>query len=673
MVASLPLLVPVFLAVLGCVCTVLALLSAFSGPLALLVAVVLFAALVPVVGLGDPVVLRRALAVDVLALVLAGGFALVNSRYASQDLVVGRDPGTYTVTAKWLTGHSSLDIDAQLGLFGPGQGLGYASAGFGPTTPGHLYSQGAHVVPELLAVSGSIFGDAVMYKTNCLVGGLALLAVYGFARLVVSRGLALGAATLVGLGLPQLVFSRDNYTEPLSQLFVLGGLALLWQARRGAPAQWFVAGLVLAGSCLARIDAFLVLPPILLYVGLRLAVTARGGRSVALRDTAGLLAGAAVPAVLGVRDLQKLSFGYYRDLHGQFSMIEGLVAVSAVVAVLTVALAWATPLVGRLDRSGDRWRRPVAVLSAGLVVLVGLALAARPLLGAEHGADNPGQLIFIRSLQNGLGERIDPTRTYAENTVTWLAWYAGPLAVAAALLGTALLLARAVRSRDLQLVPYLLVLGLTAGLYLVQPSITPDQIWAMRRYVPVVLPGVAIGAAFVLGLVLARLPARLRLPVAAVAAVLALAPVLYISRPFLTVREGNGQLAEVKGICRALPANAAVVVVGDFSVRYAQTVRSFCDVPVVTQPKVGPGRLNSAVPALRTHGKELYLLAADDLRDAIPAEASASGPPPVFSEIGLRVYARALSTPPRAALPSNRRLYLGHVGASGTVDRWLTG
>ena len=670
--ASLPLLVPVLLAVLGCVCTLLALFGAFSGPLALLVSTVIFAALVPLVGLGDPVVLRRAVAVDVLALVLAGGFALVNSRYASQDLVVGRDPGTYTVTAKWLTSHPSLDIDAHLELFGPGQGLGYASAGFGPTTPGHLYSQGAHVLPELLAVSGSIFGDAVMYKTNCLIGGLALLALYGFGRLVVSRPLALGAAALVGFGLPQLVFSRDNYTEPLSQLFVMGGLALLWKARRGSPGQHVVAGLVLAGSCLARIDAFLVLPPVLLYAALRLAVAVRGGRRSELGDMAGLLLGAAVPAVLGVRDLQVLSFGYYRDLHGQFSMIEALVAVSLVAAVVLVAIGWGTPLLRRVDtRTG--WRQPVSLAAGGLVVLAGLALAVRPLFGAEHGADNPGQLIFIRSLQNGLGEKIDPSRTYAENTVTWLAWYAGPLAVGAALFGTALLLARAIRRRELQLVPYLLVLGITAGLYLLQPSITPDQIWAMRRYVPVVLPGVALGAAFVLGIVLTRLPQRLRLPVAAVVAVLAFAPVLFISRPFLTVREGNGQLGEVQAVCRALPANAAVVVVGNFSVRYAQTVRSFCGVPVVTQPKVGPGRLNSAVPALRAHGKELYLLAADDLRNALPAEAGVAGPPTVFSEIGLRIYARALETPPRAALPSSRRLYLGHVGASGTVDRWLTG
>lgn len=670
--ASLPLYVPVVLAMVGCVSTALLLAGSFSGPVALGLGLVLSAGLLPFVGLGARRLSRSEVLADAGALGLAAGFAVINSRYAGQDLVVGRDPGTYSVAAKWLTTHASLDIDAQLGLFGPGGGIGTGSAGFGASTPGHLYAQGAHLVPELLAVVGSLLGDAVMYKANCLIGGLALLAVYGFGRLVVGRWLALGAAALIGLSLPQLLFSRDNFTEPLSQLFVMGGLALLWQARRGAWLQWLVAGLVLAASCMARIDAFLVLPPVVLYGALRLAVAVRGERSVVGRDVTALLVGAALPAVLGVRDLQVLSFGYYRDLHGQFTMITGLVAVSVVVAVVLVTAAWATPLLRVLDEHGEPWRRRAGDLAAGALVAAGLALAVRPLFGPVHGATNPGQLMFVRSLQGGLGSRIDPSRTYAENTVTWLAWYVGPLAVAASLVGIALLVRRAVRQRDLQVVPFLLFLLITAGLYLVFPSITPDQIWAMRRFVPVVVPGVALGAAYVLSLALPRVPDRFRLVALGAVVLAAFGPVLFISRPLLFIREGNGQLAEVRQVCDALPPNAAVVLVGDFSIRYTQTVRSFCGVPAVTQPVAGPGRLNSAVPALRSHGMELYLLGAEDSRGTVPAEVSAGGAPTPFSSIVVRIYARALDTPPRAAVPVPRTLYLGHVGADGLVDRWLT-
>jgi hypothetical protein len=47
-----------------------------------------------------------------------------------------------------------------------------------------------------------------------------------------------------------------------------------------------------------------------------------------------------------------------------------------------------------------------------------------------------------------------------------------------------------------------------ALLYVTVPSIVPDQIWAMRRYLPVVIPGLLLAAAVVLGLLGAPLARR---------------------------------------------------------------------------------------------------------------------------------------------------------------------
>jgi len=668
-VASVPVLVPVFFAVLAAVGTTLALLEAFDGLLALGIAAVVSLLLGRIVGLGERVVTRKELIVDLLALGLALAFGLINARYAAQNVLISRDPGTYGVTAQWLLHHSSLDIDAQRGLFG--NVLGFAGAGFGTTsTTGHLYSQGAHGLPEVLAAGGSVLGSNAMFHLNALFGGLGLLSIYGFGRLVVGRWAALVAAALVGISLPQIAFSRDTYTESLSQLLVFGGLALLWRCRSGQTAQWAVAGAVLAASCLTRIDAFLVLPPLVAFAALRLAITPAAERRVAVRDTAGLLAGAAIPALLGLRDLQLLSSGYYRDLHGQFSQIYTLIGLSVVAGVVLVVVGWKTRLLPWFEAHGTRWRHRAGDVAAALVVVVGVALALRPLYMEGGGAD-PAQADLVRGLQAGAHQRIAPLRTYAENSVTWLAWYAGPLATGLALIGVALLLRRLVRDRRLELLPFLAFLLVTSLLYLLKPSITPDQIWAMRRYVPIVIPGLAICALLVLSEGLARLSKTPRAFVAVVAGVALFAPVAYITKPFVRVREGVPQLQEIQRVCDTVPDGDGVVVIGDLAIRYVQTIRSFCLTPSATLAKqnVSTNALGVAAAASAAAGHQLWVLGTDDVVPELTS-VSGAGELVVFNQLHTVGWTKALETPPHSTFRVDRSFYLGHVGPDGKVDRW---
>jgi hypothetical protein len=667
-VCAAPVLVPVFFALLTAVCTALALLESFDGWVALAIAVVLFAGAAWVVGLGEQVITRKALLVDLLALGLALAFAVINARYAAQNVVVSRDPGTYGVTAQWLVHHSTLDIDAHRSVFG--SVLGFAGAGFGVgPAAGHLYAQGLHGLPEVLAVGGSVLGTTFMYKMNTLIGGLALLAFYGLGRQVVGRWPALFGAVLLGLTLPQIAFSRDNYTEPLSQLLVLGGLALLWQTRTGQTAKWAVAGFVLGASCLIRIDAFLILPPLVGYAAVRLAITVREERRTAIRDTVAVAVGAAVPAYLGLRDLQDLSFGYYRDLKPDFDQIFQALYGSVALAVVIVVVGWGTPLLRWFEAHGSGWRRRAADLAAVGVVLVGVGLALRPLFLTVHGHDK-GQAGLIGALQNSHRETVDPLRTYAENSVTWLAWYAGPVAVALALVGVAILVRRLIRDRRLELLPFLTVLLATAALYLWAPRNTPDQIWVMRRYVPIVIPGLILAAMLVLSEGLARLQGRAKMVTAAVLGLALLAPVAFITRPFVKIREGVPQLQEIQRVCDTIPDGDGVVIIGDMGARYVQTVRSFCLTPSANLPVVSTNAMAVAQKALAAKGHKLWVLGADDVQPALAA-ASAAGEPVIFNQLNVNVWAKALETPPRGIIDAGRNFYLGEVGADGRVTRWM--
>ncbi len=121
--AALPVLVPVFLAFLTASSTLLMLCRAFEGLAALAMAIALTALVAPRLDLRSGVLSRSAIAADLLAVVLALSFAGVNAKYASQNLIIGRDPGVYAVTSQWLVDHRSTDvggIDPHQDARGPG-------------------------------------------------------------------------------------------------------------------------------------------------------------------------------------------------------------------------------------------------------------------------------------------------------------------------------------------------------------------------------------------------------------------------------------------------------------------------------------------------------------------------------------------------------------------------
>src|SRR5207245_11034655 len=67
-------------------------------------------------------------------------------------------------------------------------------------------------------------------------------------------------------------------------------------------------------------------------------------------------------------------------------------------------------------------------------------------------------------------------------------------AVVVAFAGFVILASRARRGDGAAATVFLVVVPVTV-LYLARPSISPDQPWAMRRYLPVVIPGLAIAVA----------------------------------------------------------------------------------------------------------------------------------------------------------------------------------
>ena len=576
-------------------------------------------------------VTRAAAVASLLAVLVAALSTAANARWGSQHLLVDGDPAVYAVTGQLIATTGSLEIPTlSQTVFGGVPTLNYAGAGF-DANPDETVVRPSfmHLLPQALAVASWVGGPQALLWMNAVLSGAALLAVFAFAARLTGRAeWALVAMTALAVSLPQLHFSRDTFSEIPAQLLVFAGLALTWDAvrrRRDALLPGLVAGLVLGVSCIARIDAFFYLVPLLLLV----TVLVLAGRPLL---AAGLTAGLAVGAVIGYLDLQVGSPSYLGLQKENLDLIFAALAATAVVCAVTLALR---------SRALQLWERlqgrALAGTVAGVVVLLSLfAGLVRPHLQEARGL-SPQQPTAVGNLQKAAGVPVDPLRSYDERSLEWLTWYLGVPAVVLGLLAFTVLVWRTlVRPRTgaeartvLAGLAFLLLFGATTALYLWRPSIVPVHYWATRRFLPVTIPGLLVCAAWLPAGLAGRARARTSAVVGAVVAAALLLPPLAFLVGHVTEREYVPMLAVTEQVCAGLEPDDAVVLLGGgmIATGLPQTVQIFCEVPVAV---VDNATTNADLQALRAsaaaEGRRLVLLSP------VPAPAVADGPVPADFE-----------------------------------------
>jgi hypothetical protein len=222
-----------------------------------------------------------------------------------------------------------------------------------------------------------------------------------------------------------------------------------------------------------------------------------------------------------------------------------------------------------------------------------------------------GVNVSLPQLQSDQGLTPDGTRLYNEFTVHWLAMYLGWPTLLLGMLGYIVVTYRAFRRMDVG-VGAVLVMGLCmTTLYLWTSQITPDQPWASRRYLPVVIPLLLIAAGAALRLIRTWFGRWQKVPIIAGSLMLIGLPAA-TSVPVLTVSEGAPQLSQLQAICRALGSNSAVVMLDQpMQLGYGQAVRSVCGVPTTAMLHASSSVLRDVSYSVAGTGRRLFVMAAD--------------------------------------------------------------
>lgn len=493
---------------------------------------------------------------ELAALGLLLALALVLFGQPGEDVLGGRDPGIYFATGVAIAGQGSV-LQDDWALRALGADLGDASVnwwlfqsvhGWPLRFPGQLFVRDLErgIVepgflswyPVAIAFAVDAAGVNAGLWVNPALATLSALAVYFAGRALFGPVVAWAGGVLLVLDLAEVWFARYTMAEPAMQLLAWVGIyALVALARRPTLFLGALAGLAWAGTLLVRIDSVLLIPPVAAY----LAWQARGPtqRRPALLALGLIALGAAHFGIHAWR----LAPGYTTMT---FSGATLAVAAGGVAATLAGAgLAWL--LLPHQPTAHPRSSRIRTVLLVTVVALVGVfAYALRP------GPVSPDT-----------GEGAAALETASRESLVRLGWYVTPLGLALALTGAGRLLWSGQRRRA---APLLGLLGLSLAFYLPNPLVSSDQPWAARRYLPVVLPGLlllaAYGATGVGNWLGCRRRAHRRLVGAGVTGLLCVGLAVgewRTTAPIAAYREHEGAIRQIQALAALIPADAIVL------------------------------------------------------------------------------------------------------------------
>ena len=509
------------------------------------------------------------------------------------------------------------------------------------------------------AISAAAGGPEAAPLAAPLFAGLAVWSIALFAGETFGVVAAAATGLLVLANFAFWWFGRFVMSEPLACAFFWGGLVLVGRHVRRERGSAFLAGVMFGLAGLARTEMFLFLvaagalwwawarPRVLalaLVAGFALvlvlaAVTAKGSPShhiAYLTNDVGLHVLAVVPWIAAARSDGRLAAG----------------------AALLGAAVLAAGVVGR-------W--------CGAGFLRGMARVLT-LLGVAVGA-----LVYVR-----LGGWAHPLRQ-----LDWLAAYCTWELLALAAAGGVAVWRRGDPAARLAAVLCVLV----AAIFIANPRVALYQPWAIRRFLPVVIPGLTIAAAAGLALITAASGRARRLAVLAVVLAVALLEV----RPILAVRHAPffaGSFAAARALADRVPSDALVVIDASFADIQIQVPLWLMHGRETVMVDGSGTRWRSVMGALVASGLPVYwitnryaqapaapglvfsVVAADhEIRVPLP-EAPASDPPAqtVILIVPLRIYGvSGAGLAPAAAPPAAAGGETSRPGPSKKATRPWTG
>ena len=396
-----------------------------------------------------------------------------------------------------------------------------------------------HLYPVWIAIFQAAGSVDVALWTTAVFNWLGLLAIYVTASHLLGKPVALLALGFLILNVSQVWFTHYPAAEIMVRFFFWSGLAMfLIMLSCGGAYTAVLAGLCFGYLHLTKLDTFFW-PPVLLFILGWFWLQQQWSRALTLFLITYFLIG-----------VQAFFHAVYIATVYFFDQLIRVLLPAFLAQPVATTIGEATYPGAILGRLIGRFWPPTLAILLSLILLLWLLHRYRPFLTPRLSWFNrlaqPGQIMLalglgLLTLYASLLHQIWPLAQLKElvPTFTMLGWYLSPLGL---LLGTAGLMQFVVSSeRPSHRATWLLLLANILPLLLLGTGTFPDQFWAIRRFVPVVLPTFILFAAALIWQLLPHMRqewAKGLLPIALALIVLIL--FWQTTRPVLGVVEYNG-------------------------------------------------------------------------------------------------------------------------------------
>jgi hypothetical protein len=479
---------------------------------------------------------------------LGGGLlvaAILYLGFPTESILGGIDEGVYSNTGVFLAKNGHLDVPYPWNNPGERPPGFKKYPGFHQTEPTQT-PQFSHLLPTWLAQAWASLGMFGLFRLNGLLALVAMLCFHGVARSFLTPGWAVAATLFLAFNPSQIWLARITLSETLAEVFIW---AALWAFCRGegeGPSAWLGWAAVLAAmAALARIDCFLLVPLCLASHLLTRIATSKelAGKQSSEERLPGLtwswLYIVGVPAlVLVILAYGNFSGRYFRAFSEELLHIALLSVAIAVALVVKIRVGW------------PRWAW-LARLRGTYGLLLGLVLG---LTGFAYWV-RPWQRQVVLALPDSPAEGLHHYLTLfnlAQYISPWVIWIASLGVVHA-------LWRRFYKGERLSVVPVVIWAGFSL-LYLYDPVVHPFHYWAVRRLVPVVIPGYVLFAACGLEGVLHHVRGKARKVVALALGLGTIAFTLAAGGPLFLFAEYRGLTGQIERIAERLPEDAVILL-----------------------------------------------------------------------------------------------------------------
>lgn len=521
---------------------------------------------------------------------LLGLAAVAYLGFPTESIYVDRDPGVYTNHAIYMANHGRSDIfypwPENLKYLFDSTWAGFPGFfGFYPKMKGQF----PHGFPVWLSQAYATLGYHGLIRLNGVFALLAAALFYHLVCVILPTRYALAATVLFALNPAQIWLARITMAEIFGQLFIWSGLLLLTLAikdQKKILARW--AGLLLAFSALVRLDNFILLPLLMLTHLLHKTITSADEKATpciwcALYETA-------FPVFA-------LSYVYYQFINpwyyvAHYSIVQPAFVASIILLAILIFLPRSV-----LARIGEAMRLRLFVLSLGVAIF---------LLAVFGYWIRPGLEPFAL-LPNSTN------RSYIELTFVNLAQYLSfPLAWMA-IIGWILLAWEMLRKNaDTHLIALWVIGGGSALIYLFNPYVTPDHFWAIRRFVPMVIPAFIAFAAYAAWGSLRALPKRYKSTGEALAFLGVIVFLVQANFYISGFTELKGTFNQIEALAKKLPQEEIILADG-YSMWISPLYFAFNRnvVPLDMSKRAGFEVLREWVRLNKEKGKPVYILRGD--------------------------------------------------------------